>query len=161
MTQEDFRSQYAQLSDDELISVAFDRKDLLPDAAVALDEEVRRRGVKVEHPKWLRLGEPVYSLEDYDSYRQLCVRQKSWNRYGYIAVMGPVFIAMLLSQSIFKSYQLASVIVVATALLWAGVVSVNKIVVSIQMTNFKCPQCGHRFRTDAECWSCGFPRQPK
>jgi hypothetical protein len=103
MAQEDFRSQYAHLSDDELVAIACDRKDLLPEAAIALDEEVRRRRVKVEQRKWLRLGEPVYSLQDYGFYRQFCARQKSWNGYGYLAVIVPFFAAVALSQTLLKT----------------------------------------------------------
>ena len=44
-----FPEHYASLNDDELLHIAGDRKDLLKEAAVALDVEMARRGLTHEH----------------------------------------------------------------------------------------------------------------
>ena len=142
MSQAAFRSQYARLSDEELLSVAADREHLVPDAAVALDLEIRRRGVKVQSPIWLREpGSPerVCSLQDYDWYQHLSEKKQSMSRF-------------------FKDSKLISASIVGGALTWALLVIASNLLVIFRWASFKCPQCNHRFGTDAECWSCGFPR---
>jgi hypothetical protein len=42
----DFAAQYEALSDDEILRIAADRKDLLEEARKALDQEMLRRGLK-------------------------------------------------------------------------------------------------------------------
>ena len=46
-----FDERYASLSDEELLHIAGDRKDLLPEAAVALDTEMARRGLTQEQAR--------------------------------------------------------------------------------------------------------------
>jgi hypothetical protein len=44
----DFQENYSHLSDDELLSVAGDRRDLVQEAALALDSEMARRGLSYQ-----------------------------------------------------------------------------------------------------------------
>jgi hypothetical protein len=48
---ESFRERYASLSDGELLHIAGDRRDLLEEAAVALDAEMARRGLTYHHAR--------------------------------------------------------------------------------------------------------------
>lgn len=43
-----FHEEYARLSDEELLVIAADRRDLLPEASVAMDSELARRGLSYE-----------------------------------------------------------------------------------------------------------------
>ncbi len=47
----DFQERYAGLSDDELLHIAGDRRDLLKQAAVALDAEMAKRGLTLENAR--------------------------------------------------------------------------------------------------------------
>jgi hypothetical protein len=85
MRVETFQEHYEQLTDDELARVLADKQDLVPEATKALDREVqRRRFVMPESPQWARTTgseERVGSLEDYDQYRSLLERKKTFRRY--------------------------------------------------------------------------------
>ena len=159
--QERFRERYAQLSHSELIAIAADRKDLLPSAAIALDEELRRRGLEPDRPQRFRQPgsvEPAHSLQDYSVYRQLCAKKQSANKYRYIKVVVPFLVGVVLSETLFKRSQVTSAVMIGITMAWALLVIANAIIMSVRWAAFKCPQCGHRFGTDAECWSCAFPR---
>ncbi|MGA7243257.1 MAG: hypothetical protein WBX19_08750, partial [Terracidiphilus sp.] len=55
MSEESFRDCYERLTDDELSRIVDVRKDLVPEAALALDREVERRHFKrSEAPSWAR-----------------------------------------------------------------------------------------------------------
>jgi hypothetical protein len=45
----EFTANYTQLSDDELLSLWADRNTLVPEAAMALDSEIQRRGLKKQN----------------------------------------------------------------------------------------------------------------
>src|SRR5437660_12910687 len=51
----DFQRNYEHLTDEELLAVASDSSDLVPEAAAALKAEIRKRGVKSPEPtRWMR-----------------------------------------------------------------------------------------------------------
>jgi hypothetical protein len=53
MREDAFQQEYAAMTDDQLLAVQADRQDLVPEAAVALDREVQRRGVRpAPPPEW-------------------------------------------------------------------------------------------------------------
>jgi len=45
----EFTTNYAHLSDDELLRLWADRNTLIPEAAIALDSELQRRGVNKQN----------------------------------------------------------------------------------------------------------------
>src|ERR1700681_891937 len=57
----DFSTEYSQRSDDELLHLASERHSLTPEAAAALDAELRRRNLtetdRVEHQKFAKWQE--------------------------------------------------------------------------------------------------------
>ena len=59
-----FHEQYASLSDEELLHIAGDRRDLLPDAAVALDGEMARRGLTLEHARAKKRDELRFDIKE-------------------------------------------------------------------------------------------------
>ena len=89
MSEEAFRQYYAQLTDDELALVIANKQDLVPEAVGVLDQEVQRRHVVLSGPpQWTRhpgSDERVGALEDYDAYRNLVERKKTFRRYWYLA----------------------------------------------------------------------------
>ena len=88
-----FRKRYEQLTDNELALVLADKQDLLPEAALALEQEVQRRKfVMPESPQWTRQPgskERVASLEDYDEYQRLLEKKNTFGRYWYLIAMAP------------------------------------------------------------------------
>lgn len=46
-----FQEEYARLSDDALLAIAADRRDLLPEAALAMDTEMAHRGLTYEQAR--------------------------------------------------------------------------------------------------------------
>lgn len=99
MSEEDFRRNYERMSDDELVLVLADRKDLVPEAASALDHEVQRRKVTLPGPtRYVRQGtdEQVSSLEDYSEYREIRRRSRFWGKYGKFVAFAPLVFLLVL-----------------------------------------------------------------
>lgn len=59
-----FHEQYASLSDEELLHIAGDRKDLLPEAAAALDGEMARRGLTLQHARAKKRDELRFDIKE-------------------------------------------------------------------------------------------------
>ena len=59
-----FYERYAALSDDELLHIAGDRKDLIEEAALALDAVMVRRGLTHEHTRAKKRDELRFDLEE-------------------------------------------------------------------------------------------------
>jgi hypothetical protein len=85
MYEESFRAYYENLTDDQLLQIVADKADLVPQAAAALDSEVRKRKIMPTEPqRWIRdasSDEQVQSLEDYSDYRQLSQKRQTVGRY--------------------------------------------------------------------------------
>ena len=50
----EFTANYSQLGDDQLLCLWVDRKTLVPEAAMALDSEIQRRGLKKENAERIK-----------------------------------------------------------------------------------------------------------
>lgn len=50
----EFTANYSQLGDDQLLCLWADRNALVPEAAMALDSEIQRRGLKKEHAERIK-----------------------------------------------------------------------------------------------------------
>lgn len=158
MNKETFREHFARLTDDELSLILADKQDLVPDAVEALDQEVQRRHfVMPKPPQWTRqLGseERVGSLEDYDEYRNMLQRNKTYGRYWYLVAIGPFVFGLVLGRTFFEN----SIAFVIVTLSWAACVAVYGLILNTRFLGFKCPQCGKGFGRGAECFNCGLPR---
>jgi hypothetical protein len=158
---QDFRSHYEQLTDAELLAVEADSGHLVPEAVAELNTEIRKRGARLPEPtRWVRQpgsAERVESLQDYDQYRRLCRKTQFMHRYRYVLAMTPFVLGLALGRKAFEN----SVVLVGLTLTWAIFIVLYGLVIDLRWTAFRCPQCSHRFGTDSECSSCGFPRSPK
>lgn len=161
MSLEDFRKHYEQSTDDELVQVLADKQDLLPDAAMALDQEVQRRHIVLpEAPQWTRQPgseERVESLEDYGEYRILLKRKKTFGRYWYLVAMGPFVLGLVLGKTLFEN----SIVLVIITMSWAMCVAVYGLILNARFLGFHCPQCSQGFGRRDECFNCGFPRSTR
>ena len=158
MSVETFRKSYEQLTDDELAQVLADKQDLLPEAAEALDREVQRRQfVMLEPPQWTQhpgSEASVESLEDYEEYRVLIAKRKTFGRYWYLLAMGPFVLGLVLGRKSFEN----SVVFITVTLSWALCVALYGVILNARFLGFKCPQCSKGFGRGPECFNCGFPR---
>jgi hypothetical protein len=158
MSEETFRKYYEQLTDDELANVLADKHDLVPEATEALNQEVQRRHfVMPEPPQWTRQPrshERVESLEDYEEYRNLLKRMKTFGRYWYLVAMGPFVLGLVLGRTLLEN----TVTFVVVMMAWAMCVAVYGLSLSARFWGFQCPQCLRGFGRGAECFNCGFPR---
>ncbi len=59
-----FHERYASLSDEELLHIAGDRRDLLQEAAGALDSEMARRGLTHEHARAKKRDELRFDIKE-------------------------------------------------------------------------------------------------
>jgi hypothetical protein len=59
-----FHERYASLSDEELLHIAGDRRDLLQEAADALDSEMARRGLTHEHARAKKRDELRFDIKE-------------------------------------------------------------------------------------------------
>lgn len=161
MSEEAFRQYYAQLTDDELARVLADKQDLVPEAVGALDQEVQRRHVVLPAaPQWTRhpgSDESVGALEDYDAYRNLVERKKTFRRYWYLLAMGPFVLGLALVRAKVEN----SVLFMIVTLGWAMCVALYGLILNTRFLGFHCPQCSQSFGRGAECFNCGFPRSRK
>ena len=119
MSKESFRDHYERLTDDEFAQVFADKQDLVPDAAEALNQEVQRRHFVMPEPlQWTRQPgseERVKSLEDYDEYRNILQRKKTFGRYWYLVAMGPFVLGLVVGKTLFEN----SIAFVIVTLSWA------------------------------------------
>jgi hypothetical protein len=156
-----FKRHYEQLTDEELLAVAADNRHLVPEAAAALNSEIRKRGVKSpEQPRWMRQSgstEQVESLQDYEIYRRLFQKHQFISRYWYGLATGPFLLGLLLGRRIFEN----SMVLISLTVAWALFVIGYSLTFSLRWTNYKCPQCSRRFGIESECASCSFPRSPE
>ena len=156
-----FERHYEQLTDEELLAVTADNRHLVPEAAAALNSEIRKRGVKApEQMRWMRQpGSPeqVESLRDYEVYRRLFQKHQFISRYWYGFAIGPFLVGLLLGRRVFED----SMVLISLTMAWAIFVSGYSLIFSLRWTNYKCPQCSRRFGLESECSWCSFPRNPK
>jgi hypothetical protein len=158
MSKETFQEHYERLTDDELAQVLADKEDLVPEALEALGREVQRRHfVMPGAPQWSRQpgsDEQVNSLEDYDEYRKVLVRKKTFGRYWYLVAIGPFALGLLLGRTLFEN----SIVFIFITLSWAMCVAIYGLILNARFLGFKCPQCSQGFGRGGECFHCGFPR---
>jgi hypothetical protein len=62
MSEESFRERYKHLTDDELLRVVEVRKDLVPEAALALDREVEKRQLKLPKAPFLTSDPTLFGI---------------------------------------------------------------------------------------------------
>ncbi len=90
----DHSSQYAELTDDELLHLASDRKSLTDEAVVALDTELRRRNLnQSDQREHLRFAHRMEQREFRTRRRKIFgKRQFSWRELlSYFAAVGLIF----------------------------------------------------------------------
>jgi hypothetical protein len=98
----DFQEQYASLSDEELLRVAGDRKDLREEAAFALDAEMAKRGVTYQQAHAQRREVVRQEIKEARAYRPKTKKSKyfasqmnlGWFFTGIVGLV-PLMILML------------------------------------------------------------------
>jgi hypothetical protein len=157
--QESFPSTYQQLEDNELLEIVREKNQLLPEAKVALEKELKRRRLESPRPRiWLReagSNETVHCLNDYVGYQELCARRAFLRRYRYALTLGPFLLLLVLGGRRFENSIPAFG---AIAAWWFSVIA-YELVNFLRWCGFKCPQCHHVFGRDSECIACGFARE--
>jgi hypothetical protein len=156
-----FQHHYEQLTDNEFALVVADKQDLVPEAVEALDLEIQRRHfVLPEPPQWTQHpGSQVHiaCLDDYEEYRRLVMRKKTFGMYWYILAVGPFVLGLVLGRTFFEN----SVLFVVATMAWAICIAIYGMIMNMRFLSFQCPQCSQGFGRGAECFSCGFPRSMK
>ncbi|HWG18717.1 MAG TPA: hypothetical protein VN678_12690 [Acidobacteriaceae bacterium] len=92
-----FQERYASLSDDELLHVAGDRRDLLEHAAAALDAEMARRGLTYEQA---RAKKREHRRREFDEMNSEIVK-RSKSKYFVAQISLPGILACLAGEAIF------------------------------------------------------------
>ena len=158
MSGDSFQRRYEQLTDNELGQVVAEKRDLVPEAAEALEVEVQRRHfVSPPPPQWTQQpgsDKPIQCLQDYDEYRVLVERQKTFGRYWYLVAMGPFILGLVLGRKVFEN----SVVLITATLSWAMCIAVYGLILNARLLGFRCPQCSQSFGRGSECFNCGFPK---
>ena len=159
MSEAAFRQYYAQLTDDELVRVLADRQHLVPEAVGVLDLEVQRRHVVLPvPPQWtIHPDSDELALEDYDAYRHLVERRKTYRRYYFGLFMGPYILGLVLARARVESSDLFMFVTLG----WAMCVALYDLILNTRFLGFRCPQCSQSFGHGDECFNCGFPRSRK
>jgi len=158
MSGDSFQRRYEQLTDNELGQVVAEKRDLVPEAAEALEMEVHRRHfVSPPPPQWTQQpgsDKPIRCLEDYDEYKASVERKKTFGRYWYLVAMGPIILGLVLGRKSFEN----SVVLVTATLTWPLCIAVYGLILNARLLGFRCPQCSQSFGRGSECFNCGFPR---
>ena len=161
MSAELFRGHYAGLTDDELLRVLDDRKDLVPEATAALDLEIGSRHLAPSEPQhWVKTpesSEPVHSLEDYEEYRQLLKKKLTLGRIWHVVALAPFVLCLIFARRAVDN----SMALLFLTLGWALCVVGYMLVLNLRFLGFRCPQCSQSFGRGSECFNCGFPRSPR
>jgi len=83
----DFHSQYAAMADEELLSVAADRQDLVEEAAFTLDAEMRQRGLNYEQARTFKRNLDRINARDSARGRaKQDVRNADWDKLGTLLI---------------------------------------------------------------------------
>jgi hypothetical protein len=156
-----FRQHYERLTDDELNQVVADSKDLIPEAALALDREISKRHLEgPDAPTWTRTpdsSDVVASLEDYNEYNDLLERKRSFGRFWYLIALGPIVLGVVFGRQAFENSEP----LVLLSLAWAMCICGYMLFLNLPFLSFRCPQCAQSFGRGPECFNCGFPRSSK
>lgn len=157
MNSDSFEEHYTQMNDDELEQVLADRKDLVPDAAAALDMEVQRRKLQpAKPPEWHfdpDRGSGYHSLDEDTIYRSLEWQRRFLDRFWYWLAFLPAVANLLSARYAWRSSE-----DLATSVAWVFVVIAWRLFVKLRIGAFTCPECTQRFGSGAHCYFCGFPR---
>jgi hypothetical protein len=156
MTQERFDEYYKDLTDDQLCVVAADRKDLVPEAAAALDREAARRNLKpAPEPVWVGPRDPTAyrSLEEVPKYRGLVRTKWFLNRAAAPLVVIVILLGLFSSRYNYRDpefYRSVFLMIFVAGAFWLAT--------WMRLRAFDCPNCGERFGARDKCWRCGLPR---
>lgn len=96
-----FRERYASLSDEELLHIAGDRRDLLEEAALALDAEMARRGLTHQHARAKKRDEFRMEIQEARAHRPKRYKSKYFvarmNLRAYFIGLAGLFPLMILT----------------------------------------------------------------
>ena len=151
----DFQRHYAQLTDEEFAQVVADRKDLVPEAATALEVELLRRNGMPKKPPTLEspVSEEGESLEDCYQYKRLLIKKRFMDRFWYWIAFVPVVACFLSAKYAYKAPE-----TIRFSIGWV-ILSVGYwLFLKGQMAAFTCPACAQRFGAEDACFYCGFRR---
>ncbi len=95
-----FQERYASLSDDELLHIAGDRRDLGEEAALALDAEVARRGLTQEQVRAKKRDELRLDIEEARAHHPRRKKSKYFVarlnlRWLFLGLLGSVLLSFL------------------------------------------------------------------
>lgn len=138
---ENYAEIYQQLSDDELLNLATETPQLCPEAAQALEHEIRARNIKpIPKRTWTRnSGETVKSLQDYETYRRLCRRKAFMSKYAYPLMFGPFFLVLGLTGNRIDNSGAIQVIFLLV-MLFIAMVPICSVFLGFRWAAFRCPQ---------------------
>jgi hypothetical protein len=98
-----FQERYASLSDEELLHIAGDRRDLLEEAAIALDAEMARRGLTHEQARAKKRDGLRHDIKEARAHRQNRNKSKYFvtqvNLRAYFIGLAGLVILMILTPS--------------------------------------------------------------
>lgn len=123
-----FREQYASLSDHELLHIAGDRRDLLVEAALALDNELARRGLTQEQVRAKKRDESRLEIQELRAHQPKRKESKYFVaqirlRWFFIGLVGAVLLMFLTIRPHRPAYEWSEpIIVVYTGCLLACLV---------------------------------------
>ena len=157
MREDAFQQQYERMTDDQLDQVVADKKDLLPEAATALDREVQRRQLSSSSPPKLisepDSDDPIHSLDEVLGYRSLQRTNKFFDRFWYWIAFGPVAVLLVSAKYAYKNLQNLK-----TSVGWVILTIGYWLFVRLRISAYACPKCAQRFGPGPACWYCGFRR---
>jgi hypothetical protein len=159
MTQERFDEYYKSLTDDQLSAVAADHKDLVPEAADALDREAARRNLKpAPEPVWAGPEDPTdyRSLEEVPKYRTLVRTKWFLDRAATPLIVIGILLGLLSSRYNYRNPEFYRSVFFMIFLAGAF-----RLATWMRLKAFVCPNCGERFGAGDKCWRCGLPRNRK
>jgi hypothetical protein len=155
--QETFEGHYAHLSDDELALIVADRSDLVPEADVALDEELRRRKLSPAAPRpspQYEIPPDLHCLDDDGSYGRAMRTKRFLDRFWYLFVFGPPLAMLFSARFAYKDPD-----TLKYSLLWIFMFAAYWLLLKGRLAAFTCPVCAQRFGRGDACERCGLPRK--
>jgi hypothetical protein len=159
MSEQDYRGYYERLTDDQLRLVFSDRRDLEPEATVALDREIQRRKLgSPEALQWKPLpdtNQPAHCLDEYPGYQALTARKQLARNYAIPIGLAPFLLGLVLARQPAENSEAFILITLG----WGILVLLFALSIYFRWLGFRCPQCSDSFGRGAECFSCGFPRR--
>jgi hypothetical protein len=148
--------EYRHKTDDELLALALERKQLTTEANEALKQELVRRGIKASERIERSHKAGILCLDDAPSAARTATRQEFLRRWYRPIGLAPFVVVVFVTLKFFpNSTSPIPIYFVFASLFWVLVVVGYAFFLTFSL---RCPVCGSWFGIGSKCRNCDLPK---